>query len=110
MMCDIPCRRNIQQIVDVIDSMGFAGTYDFVYMPPQKQFQCSRQSNNMGYAFVNFKTPVDAAAFWRVSQYFVFPQSSSKKVSYTKPAHCQGYDANVDMHEKKSHTGSVLLF
>merc|ERR1712118_485791 len=52
MLCDIPCRQSIEQIIDAINMLGFEGRYDLVYRPAKRP--TLRQ--NMGYSFVNFNT------------------------------------------------------
>lgn len=110
MMCGIPCRRSVCQVVDVINEHGFEGTYDLVYLPEQKRFQSSRRKHSLGYAFVNFKLPEHAAAFCTAFQDYVFPTCTSDKVSYTKPARCQGYEANLQLHSQHRMAGCFLLF
>jgi hypothetical protein len=48
MLCDIPCRQTIEQVVAVLNVVCFANSYNLVYMP------CNRpkysQKINMGYA------------------------------------------------------------
>lgn len=110
MICDIPCRQTIQQVIDSINANGFTGTYDLVYMPPQKGFRRPKHSQNMGYAFVNFKRTEYAAAFEHIFKDFTFPNCHSKKLSYAKPAHCQGYKANLEMHSKLRLSGCLITF
>jgi hypothetical protein len=110
MMCDIPCRQTIRKVIDAINNHGFSGTYDMVYMPPQKGFRRPKHSQNMGYAFVNFKLPEYALAFGQAFQNFTFPHCASSKLSYCKPAHCQGYERNVEMHSKQRSSGCLLTF
>jgi hypothetical protein len=116
MMCDIPCRMTILQIVDVMNEHGFQGTYDLVYMPsrpgawrPKPDKPC-KNLQNMGYAFVNFKDPAYAVDFGRVFQNFTFPNSLSSKLTYTKPAHAQGFHTHMKMHTKQRGSGCLLTF
>merc|ERR1719272_2290208 len=51
MICNIPCRVSQRTITEAIDQVGFAGTYDFVYLPDRRR---GRPSGNLGYAFVEF--------------------------------------------------------
>lgn len=108
MVCDIPCRRSIEQVMEAFDIHGFAGTYDLVYMPHQKGRRTPSQSQNVGYAFVNFKTAEWASAFMNIFRNVRFPDSSSSKLSYAKPARCQGYEANLEMHSRKSAAGALV--
>lgn len=108
MLYDIPCRQTIDSIVDAINQHGFAGTYDYVYMPPLRGRR-RRNSNNMGYAFVNFKQSQSAAEFLGVFQNYTFAHcGSSLKLTCSKLADCQGYDANLKKHAKMQ--GDCLRF
>jgi len=109
MVCDIPCRQNIEQLVAVMDAAGFSKTYDFVYMPGRKG-RHQAQGGNVGYAFVNFKKAEWATAFMNGFQNIIFPDSSSPKRSYAKPARDQGFAANYAIHGKKNAVGSLLTF
>jgi len=84
-----------QEIIDAIDAKGFSDDYDLFYVPlfPRKGH---RRAKNMGYAFVNLKTPELATAFALAFTNFAFPNSCSGKLSCTKPAHWQGFEANVE--------------
>jgi len=108
MVCDIPCRESIEQLMAVMDEVGFSKTYDLVYMPGQRGRQASR--GNVGYAFVNFKTTEWASAFMNIFQNIHFPNSASTKLSYAKPARDQGFAANYMMHSRKNAVGSLLTF
>jgi len=110
MICDIPCRRSIEQVMEVVDMHGFANTYDLVYMPHQKGRRTQAQSQNVGYAFINFKESTWATAFMDVFVNVRFPSSSSEKLSYAKPARCQGFEANFEMHGRKPAAGALVTF
>ena len=91
MMCDIPFCLTIDSIIDTINSHGFIDTFNLVYMP-----SCDRKYlQNLGYVFVNFKTAEYAMSFREAFQGFRWPKTLSEKMSYTKPALCQGYAENV---------------
>lgn len=109
MMYDIPFGLTLLEVVDVMNSLGFAGTYDFVYMPPSKG-RSRNESNNIGYAFMNFKRPDFADAFLSTFQNYQFPNQDSAKLTCTKPAHCQGYQANAEKHARHASTGYFLVF
>ena len=107
MLCDIPCGQNIEKLTAAINAVGFTATYDLVYLPPQNVKGFKRVQQNMGYAFVNFKNPEYATAFQRVFCDYTFPDGFSKKLSYAKPAQCQGFDANLEMHSKQQRSGNL---
>merc|ERR1719174_1665775 len=110
MICDIPCRRTVEQVIDAINAYGFSGAYDLVYMPHQRGRRSPKNSQNVGYAFVNFKRPEFAASFMRVFQNVQFPNCASEKRSFAKPARFQGLRTNVDMHSSQRAAGCLLLF
>jgi len=106
MICDIPCRQTIEQIIDVINQQGFTSTFNLVYMPSKRP----KYVQNMGYAFANFQTSQYATAFAEAFQNFRFPNSLSKKMSYTKSAHHQGYADNVNRYIKQGAMGCLVIF
>jgi hypothetical protein len=106
MICDIPCRQTMDQLVEVMKLLGFGGAYNLVYMPSYKR---RKRPQNFGYAFVNFNEAADAAAFVVVFEGFCFPGSMSQKTSYAKAAQTQGFAANLVMHKKRRSTSDVLL-
>jgi len=95
MICNIPCRLSQDAVIDAIHSAGFAGTYDFVYLPDRKNRRANgaRTSGNIGYAFVNFKNMQHAEAFSLSFHNFQFPGTRSAKRCTLKYAHCQGFNA-----------------
>lgn len=104
MICDIPCRQSVEQICEVINQQGFANAYNLVYMPSKRP----KYMQNMGYAFVNFKTAEQASAFAEVFKNFPFPNCSSRKLSYTKPARHQGYEENLNRYTKQRAVGCLV--
>jgi len=93
MLCDLPCSLGPQEILDEIDKRGFSDAYDMFYMPPPRRQKRTTQ-RNLGYAFLNLKTPEHATAFAIAFKTFVFPNRFSMKKSYTTPANKQGFKAN----------------
>jgi len=99
MLCGLPCRLCPQEIIDVIDEKGFSDAVDLLYVPPPPQTgrRAARPwTRNLGYAFVNLKTPELATAFAHAFHKFAFPNNCSAKRCYTKPAHVQGFEANAE--------------
>lgn len=95
-MFDIPCRLTQEQLIDSICDMGFADTYDFLYVPSVK-------NSNRGYAYVNFTSHEKAAAFAKVLPAYTFPNAKYSKKRFTvKAAYTQGKEANIlrNMHSK----------
>jgi hypothetical protein len=95
MLCDIPCRTTEDILIQTLATLGFAGTYDLLYLPLKQR--SSQHRGNLGYAFVNFKLPQDASRFAATFVNFAFPNTQSKKLSYAKPAACQGFVAHASM-------------
>jgi len=90
MVCNIPCSTRQDEFASTVDSMGFAGRYDFLNLP------CHHKADsNLGYAFINFPCPEDAALCTRRFTDFRFPNTRSTKVCSVKPARIQGGEANA---------------
>lgn len=102
MMRNIPnCYTDVKYIVDDINSLGFEGTYDFLYLPRDK-----RHSRCLGFGFINFIKSSDAVKFARKFQSYRFKhaEKTSKKGNVVE-SDVQGWEANVlrfqthaDMH------------
>merc|ERR1712063_11122 len=74
MMKHIPCRCTRKEILDVIEKLGFAGTYEFFHMPSKRRGQ-----HNFGYAFLSFYQASAAAAFASAMTGFTFASRKSSK-------------------------------
>jgi len=89
MMRNLPNRYTQLMLLEEISSAGFAGAFDFLYLPIDPDTHA-----NKGYAFVNFVDPVQA---WRFKGAYEGQQmkcfNSSKFVS-VNPAALQGLEAN----------------
>jgi hypothetical protein len=90
MLCNLPCRLEDRDVVAAIKSVGYAGKYEFVYVPQRRRN--NKRSGNMGYAFVHFSDPETARAFADAFQNFKFQRTTSTKSCVVKPAHIQGFD------------------
>jgi hypothetical protein len=94
MICNIPCRITQQQLVDVINGMGFSELYDFLYLPTGGR-SSTVGSSNLGYGFINFTDPSNADPFTQAFAGYQFEGTSSTKVCTVRPAHMQGLESNV---------------
>lgn len=112
MICALPFQVTSEELLEAIDSLGFEGTYDFLYMPSRSTKKCGKlRPGNVGYAFVNFRKAEDAARFTVVFPGYGFPGVVTDKQILVRAAACQGYDANCCLHLfNKKHQSSVMTF
>jgi len=112
MLCDLPCRLSILEVVDAMNLQGFSDTYDLIYMPRPKGLRSEKAGlhHNLGYAFVNFTAPEKAKEFAAVFSDVIFPGGLSMKKCYTKPAQRQGYKANWKKHSRQHKSGCLRVF
>jgi hypothetical protein len=100
-------------LLSLLDSEGFSGQYDFVYLPIDFKSHAS-----LGYAFVNLSTTDAAESCWKVFEGFnkwVVPSSKVCSVNWSTPF--QGLDAHVEryrnspvMHEHVPDEYKPMLF
>jgi protein phosphatase 1 regulatory subunit 42 len=89
MLRNIPNKYTQTQLLEEIEVLGFAGTYDFFYLPMDKQ-----NRSNVGYAFINFLDAASATKCWSVLTNYKFQRFQSKKICAVSPAHLQGFEKN----------------
>lgn len=90
MVRSVPRRCSQKNFLTDLDESGFAGTYNFVYLP----FSFETKAN-MGYAFVNFIDDDTADSFlrvWNETRLYSLPGKTPLPATY---ADVQGLDANV---------------
>lgn len=68
MVRHLPCRCEEEEVLGEIREAGFAGEYDFFYMPREKRQGRASLGNNLGYVFINFTSPEAATRFWEAFQ------------------------------------------
>mmetsp|Transcript_54228 Transcript_54228/g.156702 ORF Transcript_54228/g.156702 Transcript_54228/m.156702 type:complete len:465 (+) Transcript_54228:2223-3617(+) len=99
MLRNIPNKYAQSTLLEEIDEMGFAGTYDFFYLPMDVQ-----NRSNVGYAFINFRLPAYAQRFYAMFSEHRFRKHPSRKISNVSAAHVQGLDANLKHFENRAVT------
>jgi len=91
MLRNIPFKYNEMELALELEELGLKGKYDLLYLPKQAK-------GNIGYAFVNLKTPEFYEQFktslhrYRFKRY----QDGFRKKASVSVAACQGYQANVE--------------
>jgi len=98
MLKNIPNDYTRDQVVSLLDSHGFAGRYDFVYLPLDFTTHSA-----FGYSFINLITPLDAQHFQQVFYNFSNWSYCSKKVAevtWSKPT--QGLQMNIERYRNSS--------
>jgi len=83
MLRNLPAGFSRSMLLDLLDSQGFRGTYDFVYLPIDFS-----SGSSLGYAFINLVSPNEAAPFFQhfssFSQWPV-PSDSVCSMSWSEP-------------------------
>lgn len=102
MLRNLPNNYTRAMLLRLLDEEGFAGEYDFVYLPMDFKTHAS-----LGYAFVNLTSTEQATLFWKKFEGFNKWVVSSQKVcsvSWSCPyqglnAHIERYRNSPVMHE-----------
>jgi len=96
MIRNIPNRYTQRELIAELEDLGFAGTFDFLYIPLDKGTM-----SNVGYAFVNFIEPIHAEKCMQVFQNYRFKRHRkiSGKIAAISVAHIQGLEANLAHYE-----------
>jgi len=94
MLRNVPNNYSRTMLLNLINTEGFAGEYDFVYLPMDFKSHAS-----LGYAFVNLVTPEKAAAFWTAFDGFNKWKVASQKVcSVSWSCPYQGLEAHIERY------------
>lgn len=99
MMRNIPNKYTQGSLLQEIDEFGFAGRYDFFYLPMDVH-----NRSNVGYAFINFTAQQDAECFSCVFAQYRFQRFQSRKIGSVCVAHVQGLDENLRHFENRAVT------
>eukprot|EP00928_Gymnodinium_smaydae_P066283 TRINITY_DN4931_c4_g1_i1.p1 TRINITY_DN4931_c4_g1~~TRINITY_DN4931_c4_g1_i1.p1 ORF type:complete len:384 (+),score=58.94 TRINITY_DN4931_c4_g1_i1:53-1204(+) len=103
MLMNVPLRYKSSKLMHDFDSEGFAGMYDFIYVP----MAAARSSK--GYAFVNWVNPSIAQQFLSAFNGFSRWSITSKNVCQTVWAkQHQGLQANIDRYRNSTVLGKTL--
>jgi len=94
MVRNLPNHYTRDNLMDLLDAEGFGGRYDFVYLPIDFQTHVA-----LGYAFVNFCTPMDAECVRARLEGFTNWQGPSSKVcNIAWSQHLQGLALHVERY------------
>jgi len=102
MLRNMPNNYTRANLIDLLDSEGFIGKFDFVYLPIDFRTHAA-----LGYAFVNLVSPEDAQHLHQRMDGFskwLFPSSKACSVSWSNPhqgleSHIARYRNSPLMHE-----------
>lgn len=92
MIRNIPNHYTQRQLIGELEDLGFAGTFDFLYIPLDKGTM-----SNVGYAFVNFVESTWAIKCMESFQGYRFRRH--RKIAAVSVAHIQGLEANLAHYE-----------
>lgn len=94
MLRNLPNNYTREMFLEMLDSEGFRGSYDFVYLP------CDfHRKANLGYAFVNMVDAPGVDALWNTFHGFsawALPTSKVCEVTWSGPH--QGFKAHVERY------------
>jgi len=104
MIRNVPNRYSQRELINELKSLGFGGTFDFLYVPLDLGTM-----SNVGYAFVNFTHQVWAEKCMEVLHNHRFKRHrQAGKVAAVSVAHIQGLEANLKHYEKSAVNTSRL--
>jgi hypothetical protein len=95
MMRNLPTTFSRARLIDLLNSKGFSGQFDLIYLPIDFGSAC-----NLGYAFVNMTTHQQALHLWEVFHGFAaWPALGCRKVCAVCWGAVQGLRANVARYQ-----------
>merc|ERR1712070_104116 len=94
MIRNMPNNYTRDMLLELVDSMGFVGLYDFAYLPVDFQSQAG-----LGYAFINFVSVADAQlCFTRFEGFSDWKVPSEKVCTVTWSSPTQGLEAHIERY------------
>jgi hypothetical protein len=93
MLCGFPRNYNRDKLIDLLDLHGYAGQFDFVYIPMDFEF-----SESVGYAFVNLTTAAAALCLKGFFEGSVGHPFTDDKPCRTNWSRVQGLGANIKQY------------
>lgn len=113
MLRNLPNGYNSELLLRTLDSNGFAGRYDFVYLPID-----FNSLAGLGYAFVNLVSHAEAQRFWQHFEEFVqwlLPCEKPCALTWSHPqqgvtAHVERYRNSPVMHEVVPENCKPMVF
>jgi len=99
MLRNIPQRYNRETLIEDMNARGFAGAYDFFYLPIDFS-----TTHSVGYAFINFISEAELARFKSVYQGMKLSEDSPK-VCEICDAKVQGKVKNVEFYRNSTVMG-----
>ncbi|CAJ1445200.1 unnamed protein product [Effrenium voratum] len=113
MLRNLPNNYTRDMLLDLIDSLGFCGQYDFLYLPIDFQTHAC-----LGYAFVNLIDAGVVPSFWQAFDGFSNWSLPSRKVCYISwsgphqglEAHIERYRNSPVMHPEVGDECKPLIF
>jgi len=97
MIRNIPNLYTRSMLMEELDSLGFGGAYDFIYLPIDKSTQW-----NVGYAFVNFDDPAVSRNCMSTMMNYTFKkfEHGTGKIAQVSIAYIQGLEQNLRYYSK----------
>lgn len=109
MMRNLPNKYTQQMLLEKLHELGFAGTFDFLYLPIDRE-----TSANKGYCFINFSEPYYAWMLKTACEGQKMGRFNSSKEVSVVPASLQGFEANYahysNTHVKRGDPAARPLF
>lgn len=94
MIRNMPNNYTREMLLELVDAMGFANTYDFAYLPIDFQSQAG-----LGYAFINFGSVAQAQlCFERLEGFSDWTVPSEKVCTVTWSSPTQGFESHIERY------------